>query len=182
MAARLSWQESWRFLAARGGMLPAEWPSGTGDLCNPRPTDEFHRPCLCAARHEETDFENLTLPRTLFLRCRFHGVSFRNSDFNQACLCGEFIDCDFSEVDLTCSHLAQAGFFACRFINARLIGAELRGAGLEHCDFQGADLTGARLDRALKDQLELSDLQRQRMADWRAPDDIGPDEEEDEDE
>jgi uncharacterized protein YjbI with pentapeptide repeats len=178
VAERLSWQDSWRFLALRGGSLPENWPEDPGEMDTPSPEKKSALPCLRDSRYQEADFENLTLPRTLIDRCRFHGISFRNSDLHLSLLSGEFIDCDFSEAVLICAHLGQASFFACRFLHAILIGAELRGATLEHCDFTGADLTGARLDRTLKMTLPLSDLQRRIMVDWRAPDDEGPDEEE----
>src|SRR5207244_1692563 len=97
MPERLSWQESWRFLELRGGLLPATWDDGPAEWDNPKPDNQYRGPCLRDALHEEVDFENLTLPRTLFIGCRFHGVSFRNSDLNQSCLCGEFIDCHFSD-------------------------------------------------------------------------------------
>jgi uncharacterized protein YjbI with pentapeptide repeats len=172
---RLSWQKSWRFLAQQGGLLPEEWPNGPGELNIPVPDDKAPVPRLRDARFDEVDFENLTLPRTLIERCRFHGVSLRNTDLRESCLVGDFIDCDFSDVVLTCAQLGGANFFACKFANAILIGAELRGATLEHCDFTDANLTGARMDRALKGTLTLSDYQRQAMVDWRADDDEGPD-------
>jgi uncharacterized protein YjbI with pentapeptide repeats len=172
---RLSWKKSWQLLAQRGGLLPEEWPDKVGRLNVPIPEDRAPVPRLRDLRFDEIDFENLTLPRTLLERCRFHGVSFRNSDLRESCLVSDFIDCDFSEVVLTCAELGGSSFFGCRFVNAVLIGAELRGATLEHCDFTGANLTGARLDRVLKETLVLDDYQRRVMVDWRAPDDEGPD-------
>src|SRR5262245_37087478 len=97
---RLSWRESWRFLEKRGGALPPEnkWPDDPGDRGRPRPGRPFHGPCLRGARHDETDFENLTLPRVLLGGCRFHGVSFRNTDLRLSCLTAcELIDCDLSD-------------------------------------------------------------------------------------
>jgi uncharacterized protein YjbI with pentapeptide repeats len=175
---RIPWRESWRFLEARGGALPPpdRWPDDPGELDRPQAGQDRVCPQLRDARQEETDWIDLTLRRTLFDRCRFHGVSFRNSDLQLSCLTdSEFLDCDLTGIVLTCAELRGSTFFACRFINACLIGAELRGATFEHCDFTGADLTGARIDRTLKETLPLSDLQRQRMVDWRSPDDVGPD-------
>jgi hypothetical protein len=127
---------------------------------------------------EEVDFTDLCLPRTLFVRCRFAGVTFRNTDLRLSCLAdGDWIDCDFSDADLVCCDLRGAELFGCRFANARLVGADLRGAKLTGCDFAGADLTGAHLDRALKATLPLSDVQRDRMVDWYDPKDEGHDDE-----
>jgi uncharacterized protein YjbI with pentapeptide repeats len=112
----------------------------------------------------------------LIERCRFHAVSFRNTDLTLSCLAADFIDCDFSDAILNCANLGGSAFFACRFCNAQLLGAEMRGVTLEHCDFTAANLTGARMDRVLKETLPLSEEQRRFMVDWRSPDDIGPDE------
>jgi hypothetical protein len=175
---RLPWRQSLKMLRSRGVRLPVgryapKDPTeiDTPDLGKPHRGLRFHD-----AVYEEIDFENLSLRRTLIERCRFHGVSFRNTDLGQSCLAAEFIDCDFSDAVLICANLAGSAFFACRFRNAALIGSELRGATLEHCDFTDADLTGARLDRVLKESLPLSDTQRRLMVDWRSPDDEGPDE------
>jgi hypothetical protein len=172
---RLSWQESFAALKARGVLVPDGLPDPAG-IDTPSPGRWHGGLCLRDARHEEVDFADLFLPRILVERCRFHGVSFGNSDLRLSCLfeC-EFVDCDFGDAALLCTDLRRSAFFACRFARARLIAAELRGATLEHCDFSGADLTGARLDRSLKDTLPLSDVQRDVMVDWRSDDDVGPD-------
>lgn len=177
--ARLSWQESWRLLEQHGGLLPEPWPEDPGEQNTPSPGAEHHTPSLREKRFDEIDFANLTLPRTLFDGCRFHAVSFHGSDLHLCCLGGDFIDCDFSEVNLTCADLSQARFFGCRFTRAVLIGCELRGATWEYCDFTDANFTGSRMDRALKNVLPLSDTQRRIQVDWRLSDDIGPDEEDD---
>jgi uncharacterized protein YjbI with pentapeptide repeats len=133
-------------------------------------------PYLLNATHQEMEFANLTLRRTLFEQCQFFAVSFANTDFLLSCLSeGRFIDCDFSDAILICANLSGVYFFGCRFVNAQLVGAEMRGANLENCDFTGADLTGARLDLHLKETLALSEIQKTRMVDWRSPDDEGPD-------
>lgn len=175
MANRLTWQDSWRVLVARGGEVPNDWPDHVREIDMPNPATLLRQPRLRQLRFDEADFENLTLPRTLIDGCRFHAVSFRNTDLCLAYLAAEFIDCDFAGCVLTCADLGRSTFFGCRFTDATLVAAELRGATLDHCDFAGADLTGARLDRALKAALALSDYQRRVMVDWRAPDDEGPD-------
>ena len=179
---RRTWKESCACAAARGVQIGAALtPPEEND--RPEPGQEnFRGLCFRDAVFEEVDFEDLSLPLTHFLRCRFHNVSFRNTDLRLSCLHGnDWIDCDFSETLLTCADLGGAVFFGCRFVNAHLVGAELRGATLTGCDFTGADLTGARLDRALKETVPLSDGQRRLMVDWRTEDDEGPDEEDEED-
>src|SRR5262249_56864773 len=95
--------------------LPPEkdWPADPGDLSRPRPDRPFRGPCLRGARHDEADFEDLTLPRTLLDGCRFHGVSFRNSDLRLSCLAAcELIDCDLSDAVLICADLRPSSFVA----------------------------------------------------------------------
>src|SRR6266545_1185164 len=173
-SGRRSWKESWAVLKKLGGRLlrRGDWPTDPGELNRPEPGGKHNGACLRDRRHEEADFGNLSLPRTLVERCQFHGVSFRDTDLQLSCLSGnEFVDCDLSGAVLICADLQGSTFFACRFANAALMGADLRGSTFDHCDFTGADLTGARVDRALKEALSLTDLQRDRMVDWRAEDD-----------
>jgi uncharacterized protein YjbI with pentapeptide repeats len=165
---RRTWKESWKVVRKRGVRLPGK-SGDTADVCNRPERGEEGFPGLCFREKtfEETDFTALRLPRTLFLRCRFAGVSFHNTDMRLSCLADcDWIDCDFTDADLVCCDLRGAELFGCRFVNARLVGADLA----------GADLTGAKLDRKLKATLALSDLQRDRMVDWFDPKDEGPDE------
>jgi len=176
MSGIRSWQESWTFLESQGGELPARWPGQPGQLSRPEVGLSHDGLRLRDRRFEEVDFEGLCLPRTLIENCKFHCVSFRDTDLRLSCLFGcTFVDCDFQNAVLICAHLSQSVFSACRFTNAQMVGAELRGATLEHCDFTGANLTGARLDRALKDALALCETQRRVMVDWRGAGDVGPD-------
>ncbi len=179
---RHSWQESLAWLQGRGFAVPAVQGNGLSSVVSDRPRPEqkdFRGLRFADAVHEEVDFEDLTLPRTLVERCRFHGVSFRNTDLSLSCLDGnDWIDCDFTDARLICVSLCKGVLFGCRFRNCQLIGSDLRGATLSGCDFTGADLTGTKIDRALKESLVLSEPQRSLMVDWRAADDEGPDEEE----
>jgi uncharacterized protein YjbI with pentapeptide repeats len=179
--ARRSWKDSLGWLQGRGYPVPdASSASGSAGLsARPDPgVADFRGLRFVDVVLEEVDFEDLTLPRTLFDRCRVHGVSFRNTDLNLSCLDGnDWIDCDFTDAVLICAYLRKAVFFGCRFVNCQLIGADLRGATLTGCDFTGANLTGARLDRALKDSVALNESQSRLMVDWRAEDDEIADEE-----
>jgi hypothetical protein len=182
--ARRSWEESLVCFQGRAAHIPIVPPGRRpADVCDrPEPGDDRFRGLrLADAIHEEVVFEDLTLPRTLFERCRFHGVSFRNTDLRLSCLAGnDWIDCDFTDAVLTCADLRDAVFFGCRFVNCRLVGADLRKSQLTACDFTGADLTGARMDRGLKEVLVLTEHQRRLMVDWCDEEDVGPDEEPDE--
>jgi hypothetical protein len=178
VSARKNWQESWKVLAALGVALPK------GDECSPvwcespvAGQKKFRGLTVRKRVFEEVDLARLCLNKTLFVGCRFHGVSLAETDLIHCCLHGcQFVDCDFSGVRLIRADLGECGFFAGRFVGAVLIGADLSEATLEHCDFTDADLTGACVDLALKPTLPVSDLQRDRMIDWRDEADEGPDE------
>src|SRR5262245_43244088 len=158
-------RQSWKVVRQRGVRPPARSGLNPDECDRPeRGQEDFTGLVFREKAFEETDFTDLRLPRTLFLRCRFAGVSFHNTDLRLSCLADcDWIDCDFTEADLVCTDLREAELFGCRFVNTRLVGADLRGAKLTGCDFTGADLTGARLDRALKATLALSDVQCDRM-------------------
>lgn len=169
---RLTWQESWKLLKARGVRPPGRGVKPDRGDTPSRGRDDFKGAAVRDKAFEEVDFENLCLPRTLFVACRFAGVSLRNSDLRLSCLADcDWLDCDFSDADLVCCDLRGAELFGCRFAGTRLVGADLREATLTGCDFTGADLTGARLDRALKKSLPLTAAQRDRMVDWYDPKD-----------
>lgn len=95
---------------------------------------------------EDTDLSNLTFPRRHINRTGMTRVSFRNTDLNQSFLCwNDFIECDFTDADLTCCDLRASVFEGCSFVRCKLIGADLRGSSFEGCDFTAADLTGAKV-------------------------------------
>lgn len=175
---RKTWRDSWDFLKQQGVKVPRS--RKVAPVENPRPKPGQKKFAGLTVRDrvfEEIDFQNLSLPRTLFVGCRFHGVSFANTDLNLSCLQGcEWIDCDFTDAMLIRADLRQTTLFACRFPHCELIGADLSGASLDKCDFKKAILTGACLDRTLKDILKLSAEQRDFMVDWRQEGDEGPDE------
>jgi hypothetical protein len=180
---RRTWRQSWQIVRKRGVKLPGKG-GHTPDVCDrpERGQEDFTGLVFREKAFEEADFTDLRLPRTLFLRCRFAGVSFHNTELRLSCLAdGDWIDCDFTDADLACADLRGAELFGCRFVEARLVGTDLREAKLTACDFAGADLTGAKFDRALKATLPLSDVQRDRMVDWYDPADEGPDDPDDED-
>jgi uncharacterized protein YjbI with pentapeptide repeats len=181
MTQRRSWKESLKWLKGKGVTVPRTKVTRSSELSDrPEPGDsKFKGLRFADAVHEEIDFENLTLPRTLFERCRFHGVSLRGTDLSLSCLDGnDWIDCDFSDGVLICAWMRNAVFFGCRFINCQLIGADLRGSTLTGCDFTGANITGARLLRPVAKELTLSEPQRSLMIDWRTQmGDEEPDEE-----
>jgi hypothetical protein len=174
---RRTWQESWEVLRKRGLRVPGKSGHTPEDGSRPERGQKRYRGlCFRDADLRETDFDDLSLPRTMFLRCRFAAVSFRNTNLQMSCLAdGAWLDCDFGGADLACADLRGAELFGCRFTGARLVGADLRGAKVTGCDFAGADLTGARLDRELKDTLPLSEVQRDRMVHWFDETDGGPD-------
>jgi uncharacterized protein YjbI with pentapeptide repeats len=174
---RRTWQESWELLRSRGFSLPRKGGPTPDEVDRPeRGQKKCRGLCFRNAEVRETDFNDLSLPRTMFLRCRFAAVSFRNTNLILSCLadCG-WLDCDFSGADLACADLRGAELFGCRFTGARLVGADLREAKLTGCDFTDADLTGATFDRAVKETVPLSALQRDRMVSWLEETDEGPD-------
>ena len=59
MAARLSWQDSWRLLVERGGQVPKRWPAVIGELEMPHPDFQGEQPCLRGLRFDEIRTEFL---------------------------------------------------------------------------------------------------------------------------
>jgi hypothetical protein len=182
-STRKGWRESWEVLRQQHGVMlpdlkdedPWAWPDW-GD--RPAAGEKYSGLTVSKRAFEEVDLEGLWLVRTLFADCRFHGMSFRDTDLSMSCLNGcEFIDCDFTGASLIRVDLRKATLFACRFVGCELIGADLREAKLEHCTFTRAKLAGATIDRALKDALRLSAVQRDFQVDWREEGDRGPDHE-----
>jgi|SRR5579884_449008 len=174
---RRTWKESWELLRQRGLAVPRKRVDRPGAVKRPeRGKARFGGLCFRDADLRETEFDNLSLPRTLFRKSRFAAVSFRNTNLSLSCLADcTWLDCDFGGADLACADLRGAELFACRFTAARLVGADLCGAKLSNCDFTDADLTGARIDLGLKDALPLSAVQRDRMVHWFDETDEGPD-------
>jgi uncharacterized protein YjbI with pentapeptide repeats len=175
--ARRTWRESWDLMRSRGFKLPPKKSPPLEEMGRPRRGEKkFPGLCVRKADLRETDFDDLSLPRTLFVGCRFAAVSFRNTNLQLSCLADcAWLDCDFGGADLACADLRGAELFACRFSGARLVGADCREAKLTDCDFTDADLTGASFDLKLKGAVALSDLQRDRQVSWLDETDEGPD-------
>src|SRR5262245_42524888 len=91
-------KESWKVVRQRGVRPPGRSRQASVKRDRPlRGQEDFAGLVFHEKSFEEVEFENLSLPRTLFLRCRFAGVSFRNTDLRLSCLAdGDWIDCDFS--------------------------------------------------------------------------------------
>src|ERR1043165_1070440 len=103
---RLAWQKSVLALRSVGIVSTGKGkPTDPHKIDTPRSGQAHQGLCLRDQVYEDVGIENLSLRRTLIERCRFHGVSFRNTDLGLSCLVADFIDCDFSDAVLVCTNL-----------------------------------------------------------------------------
>jgi|CXWL01.1.fsa_nt_gi uncharacterized protein YjbI with pentapeptide repeats len=68
------------------------------------------------------------------------GCTFVRAKFTHTSLRGEFIDCDFSDCDLSHSRSAQAKFIRCNFSGTKFVDA-----GFDYCIFDNCLWSGARI-------------------------------------
>lgn len=124
---------------------------------------------------EDSDLENLTLPRTFVGRCELKNVSFKNTNLMESRLCwNDFIDVDFTQSNLDGCDLRASLFHNVKFIDARLEAADLRHSSFNQCDFTGAQMKGAILATTQASQLNLSSEQDNEI-DWRSEEGEEPD-------
>ena len=116
---------------------------------------------------QESDCENLTLPRTFFGRCEISRISFKNTDLSDSTLCwNDFIEVNFTDADLSECDLRASLYERTIFVRTNLRNADLRWSTFKESDFTGADLRGAKLSYEQGQALDLSAQQRQ-VIDWQ---------------
>jgi uncharacterized protein YjbI with pentapeptide repeats len=116
---------------------------------------------------QESDCENLTLPRSFFCRTEISRISFKNADLSQSTFCwNDFIEVDFTDADLSECDLRASLYERTLFVRTNFRNADLRWSTFKECDFTGADLHGAKLARERGEALDLSAGQKQ-VIDWQ---------------
>ena len=116
---------------------------------------------------QESDCENLTLPRTFVGRCEISRMSFKNTDLSESTLCwNDFIEVNFTDADLSECDLRASLYERTRFVRTNLRNADLRWSTFKESDFTGADLRGAKLSHERGEALDLSAQQR-KVIDWQ---------------
>jgi BTB/POZ domain-containing protein KCTD9 len=116
---------------------------------------------------QESDCENLTLPRTFFGRSEISRISFKNSDLSESTFCwNDFIEVNFTDADLSECDLRASLYKRTLFVRTNLRNADLRWSTFKESDFTGADLRGTKLTHEQGEALDLSAQQRQ-VIDWQ---------------
>jgi uncharacterized protein YjbI with pentapeptide repeats len=116
---------------------------------------------------QESDCENLTLPRTFFGRTEISRISFKNTDLSESTLCwNDFIEVNFTEADLSKCDLRASLYERTLFVRTKFRNADLRWSTFKECDFTGADLHGAKLTHERGEALDLSAEQKQ-VINWQ---------------
>ena len=116
---------------------------------------------------QESDCENLTLPRTFFGRCEISRISFKNTDLSESTLCwNDFIEVNFTDADLSECDLRASLYERTLFVRTNLRKADLRWSTFKESDFTGVDLRGTKLTHERGEALDLSAQQRQ-VIDWQ---------------
>jgi hypothetical protein len=119
---------------------------------------------------DESNLENLTLPRTFIGRSEVGPVSFKNTDLSESTLCwNDFNEVNFTDADLSRCDLRASIFREVKFVRTDLRNADLRRSSFKACDFTDADMRGAKLTRKQGRQIPLSDQQR-NVIDWQEND------------
>jgi uncharacterized protein YjbI with pentapeptide repeats len=143
---RLSLEESWRHLQAKGEEMPRA-PDGRPFVPPQMPSYEDNEPLgfsFFGRGGKVQEYSNLTLPRTYFGHSTLDRLKFANTDLSGSRMCwNDFLGCDFGGADLSGCDMRCSTFRDCRFARADLRGADLRRAYFEDCDFAGANLAGA---------------------------------------
>jgi uncharacterized protein YjbI with pentapeptide repeats len=174
---RKSLEDSWTLLESRGEEMPRD-ESGRPFVPTSMPSHDDQELGFSFFRTQvtESDYSNLTLPRTFFGRSLLDRVNFGNTDLCESRMCwNDFEGCDFSGADMSGSDMRASNFKGCRFVAATLRGADLRQSSFEDCDFTSADLTGAVANDADFTSCPLDYLSEKQQAamEWTA--DSGPD-------
>lgn len=101
------------------------------------------------------------MPGTFLCRCVLTDLSFYNTELTGSRFCwNDFIDCDFTDADLSLCDLRCSVYERVRFIRANLQKADMRRSDFIDCDFTEARMEGAILTRAQIKELPLSNAQR----------------------
>ena len=109
------------------------------------------------------DFED-TMNRLFVYGGPLSGYDFSNHDLrelNIGCYTEKYINCDFSNSDMTGMDMRDISFVGCNFTNAKLDSANFTKTRLESCTFENASMIGAELiktdiDGTLFDNAKLS--------------------------
>jgi hypothetical protein len=145
--ARVTYRRSIELLGQRGSdvatvgeMIPKSAPSRV---------DEGKRLAFFRTRVEKGDFQDLTLPRTLFLRSEISECQFSYADLLESSMTWcSWTRCWFWSADLRGCDLRRSIFRDCHFYDAMLDGADLRGARFVNCHISGANMKNARMRKA----------------------------------
>ena len=151
-SARRNLNESWAFLKAEGydvefstdgkPVIPDHMPNYDDEVLAGL---SFFRTWL-----RDSELNDLTLPRVYMGRTKIERVNFRNSFLGESRLnWNDFIECDFTDADLTNADAAASIFIRCNFSNCILNGAELR-ADFQDCTFKNAQMNGAKFSKFQK--------------------------------
>lgn len=109
------------------------------------------------------DFED-TMNRLYVYGGPLSGYDFSNHDLrelNIGCYTEKYINCDFSNSDMTGMDMRDITFVGCNFMNAKLDSANFTNTRLKSCTFENAsmidvELIKADIDRTLFDNANLS--------------------------
>lgn len=107
---------------------------------------------------------NDTMNRLYIYGGPLSGYDFSNHDIrelNIGCYTEEYINCDFSNSDMTGMDMRDITFIGCNFTNAKLDRANFTNTRLASCTFENASMIGvefikADIDRTLFDNANLS--------------------------
>jgi uncharacterized protein YjbI with pentapeptide repeats len=160
---RLSYEESYRQLRGEGRIpaIPGHRPRfDDGERLGVR----FFRTWV---GFDDSNLENLTLPRTFCGRSEIGPVSFKNTDLSESTLCwNDFNEVDFTDADLSGCDLRASIFREVKFVRTNLRDADLRRSSFQASEFTDADMRGAKLTREQGKQIPLSD-QQSEVIDWQ---------------
>ena len=94
---------------------------------------------------------NDTMNRLYVYGSPLSGYDFSNHDLrelNIGCYTEKYINCDFSNSDMTGMDMRDITFVGCNFVNAKLDRANFINTRLESCNFESASMIGAELIKA----------------------------------
>ena len=96
------------------------------------------------------DFED-TMNRLYIYGGPLSEYDFSNHDLrelNIGCYTEKYINCDFSNSDMSCMDMRDISFVGCNFTNAKLDNANFTSTRLESCTFENASMIGTELIKA----------------------------------
>lgn len=110
-----------------------------------RKTEEIKKSKL--KKMTRDDFED-TMNRLYIYGGPLSGYDFSNHDLrelNIECYTEKYINCDFSNSDMSCMDMRDISFVGCNFTNTKLDSANFTNTRLESCTFDHANMIGAEL-------------------------------------